>query len=224
LRQKQKKFPRLTQKIYVEDKEVKTKDGFSLIEPLLDANQTPHELHLIKKVAKLSGEPWWVRNAMRRLGFNTCIPREWRVVYSVRPNTTEVNAALALCKHMVKIVPVKFKNGFPTESDVGHTQLNLETGEFEIVKPLDAFKTDENLLAYKLNGVSISEQIKPGQTFPLKREDILKDLYRQRELQLLNDEYFPTKYEYKYDQDKPGVRIVRGAPDTSVKEDENREK
>ena len=125
---------------------------------------------------------------------------------------------------MVKIVPVKFKNGFPTESDVGHTQLNLETGEFEIVKPLDAFKTDENLLAYKLNGVSISEQIKPGQTFPLKREDILKDLYRQRELQLLNDEYFPTKYEYKYDQDKPGVRIVRGAPDTSVKEDENREK
>jgi hypothetical protein len=37
---------------------------------------------------------------------------------------------------------------------------------------------------------------------------------------LLNDEYFPTEYDYKYDQDKPGVINVKGKTDTSIKEDD----
>ncbi len=90
---------------------MKQKDGYSLVEPLLDQNATPHELHLIKKTASVVGEPWWIKKALKDLGFKSHYRTEWNVTFAVQPNTVDVNNLLMQCKHMVKVLPIKFKNG-----------------------------------------------------------------------------------------------------------------
>ncbi|CAF0841321.1 unnamed protein product [Brachionus calyciflorus] len=210
LRTKQvKQFPKLTQQVYVQTQEVPTYDGQKIVEPLLDPNQVPHELHLIKKTGKLLGEPWWVKEAMKKLGFKTYMTKEWDVVHSIKPNTPEINKLLWYCKHVVKVVPIKFKNGYPTDSDMGNTKLNLETGEFEIIKKLDV-----------INGVKVTTRLSQSSSFPLNKKDLLGQMHRQKQLGLLNDEYFPADYDYKYDQDKPGVIRVKGRPNTDIMEDD----
>jgi hypothetical protein len=187
---------------------------------MLDPNQKPHELHLIKKIGKLVGEPRWVKTAMAKLGFKTQMPKEWSVVYSIKPNITEINNLLWVCKHIVKITPIKFKNGLPTKNDIGNTRLNLETGEFEIIKKIEFLNKDDRISYFKVNDVNVSLDLKPSDTFPLDRDEYLKVLHRQKQLCKMNDEYFPAVYDYKYDQDKPGVIKLKGTVDTSIKQDE----
>lgn len=110
LLKKQVKFPKLTSQIYVQTKEVKQNDNYSVIEPLLDQSQ-PHELHLVKKIKSLVGEPWWIKKAMKDLGFEKNFRKEWQTTFNILPNTAEVNDLLMRVKHMVKIIPIKFKNG-----------------------------------------------------------------------------------------------------------------
>lgn len=220
LRQKQAKFPKLTQQIYVQDKEVETYDGYKLVEPLIDKNQPPHELHLIKKVGKLVGEPWWVKDAMKKLGFKAYMSKEWDVVYNIRPNTTEVNKLLWYCKHVVKVIPIKFKNGYPSENDMGNTRLNLETGEFEIIKPFEFHSEDGKVKYYNVNGVNVTTDLKQSSSFPLDKKELFQEMHRKKELCKLNDEYFPAVYDYKYDQDKPGVIKLKGRPTTNIMEDD----
>jgi len=121
---------------------------------------------------------------------------------------------------MVKVLPITFVNGYPTEKDIGNTQINLETGELKIIKPLEVQAFNEKIKYYEMNGVKISENLKPTDTFPLDKIKMRDYLNRRRQLCLLNDEYFPTEYDYKYDQDKPGVINVKGKTDTSIKEDD----
>ena len=220
LKRKQLRFPKRTQQIYIQRQEVKDSDGYALVEPLVDQNEQPHELHLIKKVAVLGGEPWWVKRAMKQLGFECHFHKQWDVTYSIRPNTKEINDLLYLCKHVVKILPVKFKNGYPTEQDLGNTRIDLETGELEIIKPLETVTINDNLTCFKINDVIVTTDLSTNSSFPLDKTEIHRSLHQQRQLNLLNDEYFPAKYDYKYGQDKPGVIRVKGRPDTSVKEDE----
>jgi hypothetical protein len=186
----------------------------------LDRSKKPHELHLIKKVASIFGEPWWVRSALAKLGFNSSRNSEWSIVFNIQPNTVEVNSTLYKVKHMVKVLPITFVNGYPTEQDIGNTQINLETGELKIIKPLEVQAFNEKIKYYEMNGVKISENLKPTDTFPLDKIKMRDYLNRRRQLCLLNDEYFPTEYDYKYDQDKPGVIKVKGKTDTSIKEDD----
>ena len=220
LKKKQLRFPKQTQQLYIQNKEVKQNDGYALVESLLDSNEKPHELHLIKKVGGLYGEPWWVRKAMKSLGFESNIRKEWKTTYTIRPNTSEVNDLLHLVKHIVKILPVKFKNGYPTEQDIGNTRIDLETGEFEIIKPLELVVLNDTLNSFKLNDVYVTTDLQTNSSFPINRNDLHKEFHSKRALCQLNDEYFPTVYDYKYGQDKPGVIRVKGRPDTSVKEDE----
>jgi hypothetical protein len=222
LKNKQHKhFKKLTQAVYVQKQEVATKDGYRLVEPMIDRTSKPHELHLIKKTSGVTGEPWWVREALEKLGFVSLRDKEWTVTYSVRPNTREVNDTLWLCKHMVRVVPVRFKNGYhPAEKDLGNTRLNLVTGELEIIKPL-VLRTHEptNAGYFKLNGVNVTADLKPADTFGLDKAELHRDMHRQRQMCKLNDEFFPTAVHYKYDQDKPGVIRVKGAPSTDLNED-----
>jgi hypothetical protein len=220
LNYKQAKFPKLTQQIYIQPNEVKTYDGYALVEPLLQkSDEPPHELHLIKKVGKLIGEPWWIKNAMRQLGFNTYLTKEWQIIYNVKPNVPKINNYLWLCKHLVKIMPISFKNGKPTVADIGHTKLNLDTGELEIIEKLNYFNV-ENLTCFKINDVTVTSDLEQSDTFGLTKEDMRKDMQHKRDWCLLNQEYFPTVYDYKYDQNVPGVIKIKGRPDTSLKEDE----
>lgn len=107
MRLKQRVFPHLTQAVYVQKEEVAQYDGFKLVEGMIDPNQKPHEFHLIKKIRKLKKEPFWVKNALAELGFKISKGKEWTVVYNVQPNTPRVNDLLWLCKHLVKITPIK---------------------------------------------------------------------------------------------------------------------
>jgi hypothetical protein len=223
LRTKQnKQWKPLTQEVFVQKQEVATKDGYKLVEPMLDHTQKPHELHLIKKTGSIVGEPWWVRSALKTLGFTIIRFKEWDVVYNVQPNTAEINKSLWLCKHLVRVTPVKFKNGETqfSEKDLGNTRLNLETGEFEIIKPIEVFtENNSNVSYFKLNGVNVTDKLRPSDTFGLDKAEINRDLLRQRQLCKLNDEFFPAQYDYKYDQDKAGVTRVKGSTSTNILED-----
>lgn len=119
---------------------------------------------------------------------------------------------------------IKFKNGHPSEKDIGASRLNLETGEFEIIKPLEVFSADDHRLdCYKVNDVPVSEDIRPSDAFPLQRRDLHRDFHRRYQLQRLNDEYFPARYDYTLDQDKPGVIRLSGKPTTDVSEDDSKD-
>ena len=220
LKKKQLRFPKQTQQMYIQKKEVKTSDGYSLIEPLISMNEQPHELHLIKKISGLVGQPWWVKKAMKSLGFQWYMNKEWQTVYTIQPNTKEINDLLYLCKHVVKILPIKFKNNLmPTQNDIENTKINLETGELEVIKQLETIQLN-NLTSFKMNDVFVTTDLKTNSSFPLDKNELVTDLHKKRAKCLLNDEYFPATYDYKYDQDKPGVIRIKGRPDTSIKEDE----
>ena len=152
---------------------------------------------------------------MSKLGFHTRINKEWKIVYTIKPNIKEINELLWLCKHMVKITPIKFKNGYPGKDDLGNTRLNLETGEFELIKTID-FINNDNLTYFKLNNVNLTTHLRPNSTFPLIRDDYLKNLHREKQLCKLNDEYFPTVYDYKYDQNKHGVIKPKGITNLGI--------
>lgn len=107
---------------------------------------------------------------------------------------------------------------------MGNSRFNLETGEFEIVKPLEVFSADEGRLdCYKINGVPVSEDIRPGDRFPIEKSDLHRDFHRRNQLKKLNDEYFPTKYDYSMDQNMPGVIRMPGKASTDVAEDETQD-
>lgn len=218
---KQYKFPKLTSQIYVQKEEVKCYDGHAVIEPMLQSDpHKPHELHLLKKIGSVKGEPWWVRNALYRLGFLTLKHLEWRKTYSVQPNTKEINDNIWLCKHLIRVTPITFKNGQrPTEQDIGNAKLDLDTGVMEIVRPLEMFKVD-SLDCFNANNVPIAQDLRPDSRSPLGRKELHADFHRRKQLCQLNKEYFPAVYDYKYDQDIKGVLNPTGRPDTSVKEDD----
>ncbi len=196
--------------------EVANYDGFKMIEPLIDQTKEPHKLHLIKKIKDLRGEPWWVKNAMNKLGFDG--KKEWIKTYSIRPNTLDVNNWLWLCKHMVKITPINMDDGEPTTEDIRFSDLNLQTGKLSIIREIKKIKID-NIEYETVNGIPVSNEDEK-KSFFLDRKEIQRYLNRKRELQQLNAEYFPTVYEYKHDQDKPGVVRIKGTAHTSIIQDE----
>ena len=215
LKKRQREFPSANSKIFIPNQEVKCQDGFGLI----DKPEQPHELHLVKKIKKIRDEPWWVRKALNELGFDVSRRYQWDVVYRIVPNTKEINDILWLCKHMVKVTPVKFKNGYPSDKDAGNIRIDLEKGELEIIKPFETFDVNGKE-CYQLGKVPVTEELQTSSSFPIDKSELTKNFRRTKELCRLNDEHFPAIYDYKYDNDKPGVRKVKGRPDTMLKEDE----
>lgn len=88
----------------------------------------------------------------------------------------------------------------------------------EVVRPIDHI-TQDNLRVFEINDVKVTTDLQTNSSFPLDSVELKKSLHREKELGRLNQEYFPTVYDYKYGQDKPGVIRVKGRPDTSIKED-----
>lgn len=219
LLEKHKRFPKLTTSIFVEKKEVKQYDNYSIVDKMIDTTKEPHKLHLIKKTKTIVGEPNWVRDALQKLGFFRSPKKEWRKIYSVKPNTPQINDLLWLCKHCVKVTPINMENGEPTLPDIGYTNLNLQTGKFDIIHKLNATEIDNNE-CFKVNDVLVTPNKDLYETFPLHKKELLRYIHRRKELKQLNSEYFPTVQKYRLDQDKPGVINIKGTADTRVSEDE----
>ena len=85
---------------------------------------------------------------------------------------------------------------------------------------MEYFSEDEGRLdCYKVNGTSVSDELRPDDSFPLRKADLHKDFRRRYELRRLNEEYFPTRQSYALDQDKPGVVRLPGKASTDINED-----
>ncbi|XP_065343595.1 uncharacterized protein mRpL30 [Cloeon dipterum] len=94
---------------------------------------TPSKLLMVQRVAKWAYNPKWDKKVLKELGLN----KERGEVVIVK-NTPQMNKMLYQVKHLIKIKPVTFPNGEPTEEDarvLGATVIN-EYGEMEVRKSL----------------------------------------------------------------------------------------
>ena len=48
------------------------------------------------------------------------------------PNTPHYNKMLLEVKHLIRLKPLKFPDGFPTEKDIGSVKVDLSRGEMRI--------------------------------------------------------------------------------------------
>lgn len=122
----------------------------------------PSPFHVVCRIKKTTGVPWNEKVILRRLGNffyygNKLIHLNNAIKLSlglhqrtpgepvVLPNTPHFNKLLLEIKHLIRVKPVIFTNGIPTEKDIGATRLCPFTGRFEIN---EAFRVDDR----RLNG------------------------------------------------------------------------
>lgn len=92
--------------------------------------------HLVWRHMDIMGMPWYDKVVLRRLGLHGLNGE--RVVI---PNTPAHNRLLWQIKHAIRLKPVKFPDGMPTEADIGRTKVCVHSGKFEIN---DKFKVPEH--------------------------------------------------------------------------------
>ena len=102
--------------------------------------------HLVWRYKKLMGNPWQHKVILRRLGLH----QQKLFAPTVIPNTPHYNQMLWEVKHLIRLKPLKFPNGIPTEEDIGKIQLDTYTGEMKIdaryqidQEQLDKSKSDD---------------------------------------------------------------------------------
>ena len=105
----------------------------------------PPELWLITQMQKLKFRPHWEKEIMKEMGLYKIHD------FSVQMNSNGVNEKLWQVKHLIKIQPIRFPQGYPTEEDIGGTHLK-KNGEFIIFKKLEnGSDVDADSLTPQLN-------------------------------------------------------------------------
>ena len=110
-------------------------------------------------------------------------------------NVPSVNKHLYVCKHMVQIKPLRFIDGVPSLNDIGSTKLYPHNGRLTIGKHIDLREMN----------VSIDDKEK----WPVDMKHIVGRLLADRSANRLHAEYFPTKYDWFFGQDIPGVKMIQ---------------
>lgn len=90
----------------------------------------PSPVHIVKRntAISLNARPWYELVILRKIGLATRIKNEIVLV----PNTPHWNRLLFHVKHLITIVPMKFPDGIPEESDIGRTKIDTFSGELRI--------------------------------------------------------------------------------------------
>ena len=90
----------------------------------------PSPVHIVSRNASicLNIRPWYEHIILRKLGLLTRYKDE-RVLI---PNTPHWNRLLFHVKHLVRIVPMTFPDGIPSQEDIGRTKFNIFSGECRI--------------------------------------------------------------------------------------------
>ena len=102
---------------------------------------------------------------------------------------------------MVRIKPLTFVDGVPSLNDIGFTKLFPHTGHLTIGKHIDLEQSK----------VSFDDRDK----WPVDMNHIVARLFADRDANRLHAEYFPTKYDWFFGQDTPGVKLIQPAnPET----------
>ena len=110
-------------------------------------------------------------------------------------NVPSINKHLYVCKHLVQIKPLTFIDGVPSLDDIGSTKLFSHNGHLTIGDHFDL----------KQMNVSIDQEEK----WPVSMNHIVARLLADRSANRLHAEYFPTKYNWFFGQDIPGVKIIQ---------------
>jgi hypothetical protein len=96
---------------------------------------------------------------------------------------------------MVQIKPLIFSDGVPSLDDIGSTTLFPHNGHLTIGNHFD------------LNQMNVS--IDDKEKWPVDMNHIVARLLADRSANRLHAEYFPTKYDWFFGQDIPGVKIIQ---------------
>lgn len=110
-------------------------------------------------------------------------------------NVPSINKHLYVCKHLVQIKPLTFIDGIPSLDDIGSTKLFSHNGHLTIGDHFD------------LNQMNVS--IDQEEKWPVNMKHIVARLLADRSANRLHAEYFPTKYNWFFDQDIPGVKVIQ---------------
>ncbi|XP_066994270.1 large ribosomal subunit protein uL30m [Anabrus simplex] len=135
--------------------------GFTYYPRFPDHKDPPYEpakLFRVQRVKPVKGNPYWEKNILKMLGL---IGKSSDI--AIVKNIPENNARLWKIKHLVKITPITFPYGPPTEEDIGSTYLK-ENGELIVARKV------------KLDGsrLKASEEFENDQT-KLDGETLRKD-------------------------------------------------
>ncbi|VEN40171.1 unnamed protein product [Callosobruchus maculatus] len=109
-----------------------------------DPPYEPTKLFRVERLKSMKGLPYWEKNLLKELRLdakNHC--------FTVVKNIPENNHRLWKIKHLIKIDPITFPDGFPTKDDITYLK---ENGELRIIKKIgpieermkltDAFQKD----------------------------------------------------------------------------------
>lgn len=88
----------------------------------------PSPIHMVWRAQLLQGRPWYEKVIMRRLGLHSEDAFE-RVLI---PNTPHYNKLLAEVRHLIRMKPLTFPDGLPTEKDIGAVKICEHTGTVRI--------------------------------------------------------------------------------------------
>ncbi|CAF1279140.1 unnamed protein product [Adineta steineri] len=166
----------------------------SLVESMIDPTKPPHKFHVVTKIQSTYGETVYVKEALEKLGFISFGRRQWDVLTVILKNAPSVNKHLYICKHMVQIKPLTFINGVPSLNDIGSTKLFPHSGHLTIGNH------------FNLNQMNIS--IDDKDKWPVNMKHIVARLHADKNANRLHSEYFPTKYDWFFGQDIPGVKLI----------------
>lgn len=103
----------------------------------------PSPLHLVWRYKKFESSPWHEMVVLRKIGLNGRDMNEKVII----PNTPHFNKLLWQVKHLLRLKPISFPDGVPTEDDIGAIKVNIYTGEMKINE--DFRPTEYSLYGYQ---------------------------------------------------------------------------
>ena len=99
----------------------------------------PSPVHLVWRHQTICRRPWWDKVIMRRLGLHSA--KNWE--RALVPNTPHFNRLLWQVKHLIRVKPLTFPDGIPTEKDIGAVKIEDHSG---IVRISDQYRVPEHRL------------------------------------------------------------------------------
>lgn len=118
----------------------------------------PSKLFMVWRIASLLHRPIWEKEAIVKLGL-----ADHKIKCAIVMNTASNNKFLWSIKHLIRIQPISFPDGLPTEEDAYGTFLK-QTGELVIAHRLKVdpkeFKRDTEYEMVKLDQRTIREDLR----------------------------------------------------------------
>ncbi|XP_056639166.1 39S ribosomal protein L30, mitochondrial [Diorhabda carinulata] len=95
-----------------------------------DPPYEPTKLFRVEVIKPLKGAPYWEKHILKEFKLDGK-----KNSYVIVKNIPENNQRLWKIKHMIKITPITFPDGFPKEDDITYLQ---ENGELKIIKKVNS--------------------------------------------------------------------------------------